>query len=1353
MKENIFLILLIFITNMIMGSVLANRQGKTIDRINFKNWVKGEKSIISDNGIKFTYIDRQSKIPECSAGITLPAGAYLKLDSPLLDGDFSDGLGITVKFKLFPRDQKKAVLRTLVSKYDYGTNNRCFYLMVDNNNRLEFAISEDGVKILAVTSPQKLEDNKVYEATAVFYPGEMIQLYLNGVPAGTKKIGSTHIYKGKCNLRIGARADRGIPAQLLNGIAYYIKFFIPAMQKTLSSDTLVAIPFSKHNKKWQSELKKAPALPGIFFKSEQEFYVKPKPALIQAVVRALYFSDGLGLLVHCPMPQIKKAVVSPKNNYVEFCVDPNNGDQTLFSVKTRIDGKSSSAFIASCDYVQKNWLSNAQTHVHLYSDSYDAMIKIPYEAFGMQLSPGDVIGLGISINRGENGKNILSSWPNRKNFWTWWQRRLIPDPFFFASVLLEPEENTELKFISATRGSLSANGSKVENSFIGEFINSSDENKTASLEAYIVKNGQKKLFFNRSVSMLPGSFCPVRFSYPGNAPELVITAKTNGDILYQTKLTKKLDLPQRMHDRGGSFMADLVETVKMPMAEQGFLIYPHQMKGYEGGNQSAKKFGYAYTLESAVADMGKNKEIAHMTVRTETDYNNLTAKAGILKKYGVKAAYYPHVKCIVMKRPGGLPAEPYMVNVSGNPNAKDPWGYKPLPCDAFKRDYFTALGQDLSRYGDIIYALILEDEFDYQFIKAMKKAFATPESQRRNPLIMKINDDIKKRFGDGRYGLFNSATPKEDEPYCKIAMHRWLNDWISKFIKEVVHRARSAKPGIKIIGDDPQGMVFPYDYRGRWHGVIDIAIHQTHDKGMPQDVGTAVVCKFVKDVSGIEEFWPCVHVEGSSSIFSLDESREELSRAFRNGATGLALFNLNWGGALGVREDIGAPERWEYVKQIAKFYGKGNRAKLPKKTDVGVFFSNITTMADNPRGLGYVYMYLGPATGGYFKFFDDLSLARGDVSASDYKIVFVHHAQYESPAAVKKLIEAVRKDGITLVVTDPQAFSKDCTGNTLPERSELLGRSKVIRQIGTQTITPQPIIKKNFSAMKTMMVEKAWSLSAGKNTDVLFAYADGSPACISRKLGKGRVIFFGFNPFFFVNTMRLDPNAPTGFDYGDKPIADPNLAQVNQASRQFFTMFLKYLNAPLGYEIWKLKLPAPVKKTRFPEDSCLSGNSIFWSLNRPRTIVNVPVAGKYRYSPFPEEREKTDKNGWIDICSGRLFDRIKAYRAWRRDKDCVLTWNSSNLVNIEIDLAYIAAISKIEVYVSGTYSSCEVYVKNSEEKWQLAGENNGSGKIKGVVRKSVDLKNIKTRYLKIKFKAGTPGDKFIISEIDVWGKL
>ncbi|MFA7231354.1 MAG: LamG-like jellyroll fold domain-containing protein, partial [Victivallaceae bacterium] len=713
------------------GAIIVSQaaEGKILERINAKEWTKGEKSIASENGTAVTYAARGQETPEVSdAGIALPSekGAYLKVESKALAGDFPDGIGITVKFKLFPRDKSKTILRTLVSKYDYGVGDRCFSLMVDNHNRLEFSVSADGAKAESVFSKIKLEDEVEYTATAIFYPGKTLELYVNGSYAGGSATSLNKIYSGKSEIRIGSRSDKGNPAQLLNGVISQVDFFVPVpggerkMNAVASKSAQaapepplerIAIPFMD-DKNWEVALRKAPELPGKFFKSEQEL-AAGKLSQVQAKIRVAYFSDNIGFLAHCPIPDMKKFNEEKKDAFVEICVDPNNGDQTLFAVKVQADGKVSNAFIASCDYVQKSWESLAQTKVQLNSDSYDVFVKIPYDSFGMKLSPGDMIGLAVGVNFKSNGKNELSVWPNRKVFWTWWQRRQIPDPFFFADILLTPKKEAGIMFVSTTRGALLANGVAAENSFSGEFVNTTAVEKKCAIAAFQTKDGQKDEVAKQVVKVAGGASMPVRFSYPAGGNLQIVATDENGTVLYDAALNRTLDIPQRIHDIGGGYAPEMVEKAKNPLAKDGWIIYPQHMKGNEWAHQNARNLGYAYDLESTMAAAGKNREIPHMTVRTETDYNNLTAKAGLMRKYGIKAAYYPRAHRLAMARPGGISAQPYMVNVSKNPKSKEVWDYKPLPGEELKRDCFAVLEQDISKFGDIIYALILEDEFDY----------------------------------------------------------------------------------------------------------------------------------------------------------------------------------------------------------------------------------------------------------------------------------------------------------------------------------------------------------------------------------------------------------------------------------------------------------------------------------------------------------------------------------------------------------------------------------------------------------------------------------------------------------------
>ena len=619
-------------------------------------------------------------------------------------------------------------------------------------------------------------------------------------------------------------------------------------------------------------------------------------------------------------------------------------------------------------------------------------------------------------------------------------------------------------------------------------------------------------------------------------------------------------------------------------------------------------------------------------------------------------------------------------------------------------------------------------------------------------MVMRIDEEIRQRFGFGKYGLVDSSTPKEDIPYCQIATKRWLNDWISKLNAEVAKRVKELKPGTYVLSDDPQGQVFPYDYGRRWKH-LDIVLHQTHDKPMPQDLGTAVITKFVKDTSGVDELWPFVHVEGTSGSYSLDEMREVMSRAFRNGATGISFFNTNWGGSLGRQENVYAPERWDYLNDLAAFYAQGHRAKLPQKAKVGVLYSGYTAMADYSRGIGAVYAYLGPGSGAYFKFIDNFSVERGETDPAAFDVIFAYHSELEAPAVVRRLVEAVRVKGVTLVITDTKAFSKDLTGRPLRGRDELLGGIEFgPLENRDRKVSRGPDASGALAAVQGMRVRLPHKIQAPAQAKCLLRYEDGDPACVAIQLGKGQVIWFGFNPFIGVSALTLDADAPTGFDYVDQFALDPLVVQTNPTTERFFRLLLSTFDIRLDERIWKLKLPAPRTRHYWPQDEvCLSGNSVLWSFSRPRTALNMPMLGRYRYSVNPAQKEEADKDGWISFVDGRLTDRIEAIREHKSSFDTVATWKDKQPFSVELDLGFAAEVNRVEIFATGEIPACSLHASRDGKQWTRCGRVEGLGSTEEVQKVAISARSDSVRLLRMDFEERPNGGELKLVEVDVWG--
>ncbi|OGV35718.1 MAG: hypothetical protein A2020_04210 [Lentisphaerae bacterium GWF2_45_14] len=1116
---------------------------------------------------------------------------------------------------------------------------------------------------------------------------------------------------------------------------------------------------AENPEKWETEVNISNPVSEAFVTTNLEPSTIRKISTDKTEARLILLPDALGVYFRCyeskelpavGKPRILDSLDPAKEDAVEIFIDINNDGERAFGVAVNKEGTIMDAVYFVQDYVDKRWDSGAEAHCSSGKGYWDAFVKIPFKEMGITPDSGDIAGIAFMRTRHVDGKKISSAWPSPKTVYTWWQRREVPEPFFYADMLLGYEPTPGLKLFSLSRGLYEESAVAEENAFTGQILNMSSDTIPFSLTASSVLPGKEEVVVKKLEGVLvPGEIFPFRMEYPAGKGSVVfrLTDGKSGKTIYTSSLTKSFEMPKRIADDPGSFDKNLITVKNNAPARDGFVMFGHHMKGKEGYVQYAESLGLGYDISDVIENIGKNKEIVYMNLRHDTRYNDLRTHAKAFREVGAKTLYSPYAKNIAAKKYKTYAECPYMVNVSSNPKTNDSWSFQCLPTEEFKKDYFQSLEDGLRDYRDIIWGVFVADEFDYTFSKAARVAFASPESQAKYPEVMKINEDVKKRFG---HGIPNEQTPKEELPYCKIAWQRWLNDWVAKFTDEVGKKVKLTSPDVYFVGDDPQGQVFPYDYGLRWKNV-DVAMHQTADKAMPYDIGTSVITKFVKDSIGDKEFWPCVHYEASLAIYNLDEMRELLSRAFRNGATGMSLFNLSWSGRLGRTEDVGAPERWAYLLQLSKMYASGVRAKLPEKVETGAFYSSYSSMADYSKGIGAVYNYLGPATGAYFKFIYDCALERGDTSLDGFKTVFVHDAEYESDAALEKLLKAVHDNGMTLVIADPLAFSKAPEGGALKNRDALLNGIRVGDKAVSENVVPGKDASPLLQSIKQIDVNKAYViLSVPEGAKELLRYKSGGPALLEWPCGKGKVVYFAFNPFHFVSTMSLDPNAPTGFDFGDKAIPDPLLVPFSPSTCKFFKVFLSHLGIAQDEKIWSLKLPAPEQQLKWPKSVCLTGNSIVWSLSLPKTCMNPMVPGAYRYSVAPANPVKAGSDGWISFAEGRLTDRIAAQKFFKKLNDCVDTWKDKSAFSLEIDLGADAFTERIDLYVTGEYPGIRCGASPDGKNWSELAKSDEKGKTDMVRKISIPLNSMKTRYLKLDFDKRTSGP-MTIAEMDIWG--
>ena len=406
--------------------------------------------------------------------------------------------------------------------------------------------------------------------------------------------------------------------------------------------------------------------------------------------------------------------------------------------------------------------------------------------------------------------------------------------------------------------------------------------------------------------------------------------------------------------------------------------------------------------------------------------------------------------------------------------------------------------------------------------------------------------EVLEQYGFGR---FAAPLPKEksfledsNQPFRWIAYNRWMND---KFIASRCRLSQAlheADPGARY---SPANYWFmsgfqPYDL-SRLAACSDLMECDPYASSAERERGRGVFnhgfgAKFMSDLTGkpVRVVAQAFHYAGYE--MTPDDLREWLSQALRCGASAITYYEMDsprWTD----------PARWKMMLHLSRVITRMNRVALPTTADTAVLYTLYTHMSHGASTSGdqvyAAHALLGELAGSWFKFVSDAQLERGERNLTGYKAVYLPLAKYMTPEAAKIIEDYVRGGGV-LVCGDAEAFAFDLAGNdTSATRERILG----IKTIGAKS---KGVNSEDAKARSTaegpdriMLKSAQWGLPAGTSlrlfdlklgdevslgrareialadpkAEVLATYPDGSPAIVTRKLGKGRVITFAANPF------------------------------------------------------------------------------------------------------------------------------------------------------------------------------------------------------------------------------------------------
>ncbi len=289
-----------------------------------------------------------------------------------------------------------------------------------------------------------------------------------------------------------------------------------------------------------------------------------------------------------------------------------------------------------------------------------------------------------------------------------------------------------------------------------------------------------------------------------------------------------------------------------------------------------------------------------------------------------------------------------------------------------------------------------------------------------------------------------------------------------------------------------------------------------------------------------------------------EDMREWCSQAIKNGAQTIEYY------ASDVPYITDKP-RWEMMLHVAKVFTGMNRLNLPTTTKTAIFYSEQTHFSDGlacyADELYTAYSLLGEKTGCWFKFVSDEQIKNNKVKLSNYKIVYLPWAEYQSEDIVRQFDEYVLNGGI-LVGGDPSAFSYDINGDKLDYYQEKLFGIKIDDKDESANIiiednTLFPNIKKgsNLKTFNPQHRERGFVNTARKikiidtSAKILGKLSSDNPGIIYRQYGKGQVIYFAANPF------------------------SPQVLKEEPKWAELMKDIQKLVGEPTDLPIWKFKIP------------------------------------------------------------------------------------------------------------------------------------------------------------------------------------
>ena len=444
----------------------------------------------------------------------------------------------------------------------------------------------------------------------------------------------------------------------------------------------------------------------------------------------------------------------------------------------------------------------------------------------------------------------------------------------------------------------------------------------------------------------------------------------------------------------------------------------------------------------------------------------------------------------------------------------------------------------------------------------------------RSPFARRLARDVRARYGQPLPRADARPTSKPSEGLRWLAYSRYVSDRFFRMKAEQARLIHRLDPGSRVIPND-YGFIdgfMPWD----WTRLASFADEVEADPytGYAEVVtpgrgryNAGFTAKLLSDLTGL----PVRIIVQAFPYGGYSPRPKDLyawtAQALRAGATDISFFAM---------QNPRFTNRRLYAArlEIARSL-RGTRLPLPPNDPATVVvYSTASEGQGQPARRGdaryrtsgnalyTTYALLGELAGGSFRFDADTRLLAQPERLSQARTVWLPRADTLDRPFADELVDWVKRGG-TLVVTDPDAFTRTPDGGSLKEEHDaLIGAPLGRPRTGDLLLMEPDTLSTGLPAdLLTIPVSstrpRAFSAIPSGAT-VLARYIDDAPGLILRRVGKGQVIAFSANPMI-PQTL-------------DDPLDLVTLVAAIQ----------RWRGAPLGLPVWRYRVPGDPRPGSLP---------------------------------------------------------------------------------------------------------------------------------------------------------------------------